>query len=77
MLLLKTEAMQNLRGQLTVPILEAATGRPLLETHHEVCGRTRVVMSEVDGVHTEGPLQLVLVLDPVGFQVGISGLRCL
>lgn len=29
-------------------------------------------MPEVDGVHIEGLLQLVLVLDPVGFQMGIS-----
>lgn len=30
-------------------------------------------MPEVDGVHTEGLLQLVLVFDPVGYQAGISG----
>lgn len=72
MLLLKAEAMQTLRRQSTVPIFEA-TGCPLLETHHEVCGRTRVGVSEVDRVHTEGLLQLVLVLDPVSFQVGVSG----
>lgn len=30
-------------------------------------------MPEVDGIHTEGLLKLVLVLDPVGFQMGISG----
>lgn len=71
MLLLKAEAMQNLRCQSIVPIL--GTGCPLLKTHHEVCGHTRVGMSEVDGVHTEGLLQLVLVLDPVSFQVGVSG----
>lgn len=64
--------MQNLRGQSRVPILEA-TGCPFLETHHEVCGGPGVGVSEVDGVHTEGLLQLVLVLDPVGFQVDISG----
>lgn len=28
-------------------------------------------MPEVDGVHAEGLLQLVLVLDPVGFQMGL------
>lgn len=39
----------------------------LLATHHEVGGRARVGMPEVDGVHAEGLLQLVLVLDPVGF----------
>lgn len=32
-------------------------------------------MPEVDRVHAEGLLQLVLVLDPVGFQVGIRGCR--
>lgn len=72
MLLLKAEAMQNLRGQSTAPVLEAM-GHPLLGTHHEVRGCTRVGMSEVDGVHTKGLLQLVLVLDPVDCQVGISG----
>lgn len=47
-------------------------GCPFLATHHEVSGHTRVGMPEVDGVHIEGLLQLVLVLDPVGFQMGIS-----
>lgn len=30
---------------------------------------------EVDGVYAEGLLQLVFILDPAGFQMGISGLR--
>ena len=44
-------------------------------THHEVGGHARVSVPEVDGVYAEGLLQLVLVLDPAGFQMGISGLR--
>lgn len=71
MLPLRKAAMQNLKLA-NSPILEA-TGCILLETHHEVSGRTRVGMSEVDGVHAEGLLQLVLVLDPMGFQAGVSG----
>lgn len=48
------------------------TGCPLLATHHEVSGRARVGMPEVDGIHAESLLQLVLVLDPVGFQRVVS-----
>lgn len=48
-------------------------GGPFLATHHEVGGCARVGMPEVDGVHAESLLQLVFVLDPVGFQTGISG----
>lgn len=47
--------------------------KPFLATHHEVSGHARVGMPEVDRVHTEGLLQLVFVLDPVGFQTHISG----
>lgn len=48
------------------------TGCPLLATHHEVSGRAGVGMPEVDGIHAESLLQLVLVLDPVGFQRVVS-----
>lgn len=50
-------------------------GCQAVQTHHEVGGHARVSVPEVDGVYAEGLLQLVLVLDPVGFQTGISGLR--
>lgn len=72
MLPLKRATMQTLKSGLIPPIREA-TGCRFLETYHEVCGRPRVGMSEVDGVHTEGLLQLVLVLHPVGFQADIRG----
>lgn len=48
------------------------TGCPFLATHHEVSSRTGVGMPEVDGIHAESLLQLVLVLDPVGFQRDVS-----